>query len=399
MQKSKYDIATIFKTGISQYCEKSGPLPKEHYSVANALMSCHTAIMGGHVYRCNSCSHDLISYNSCRNRHCPSCQSAARAQWVTNRTAELLPVPYFHVVFTIPSELNPFVLRNKEKSYNILFKAASETLLELAADQRFLGAQSGFISVLHTWGQNLLDHPHLHCIVPGGGLKGNQWITGTIKDDFLFPVQVMAALFRGKFMYYFKNALRSGELKLHGDLRCFEDTAFLKQLIDHCYSVNWVVYAKPPFGGPDAVLKYLGRYTHRNPIANSRIIHMSKTHVTFRWKDYSDNDRSKEMTLTISEFIRRFLLHVLPKRFVRIRHYGFLGMRIRKISLQCCREQLCKKEDITIQEVASAADDESISDAVQDVPAFICPHCGCGTMVMHREFLRSAFKRRIKPAA
>jgi hypothetical protein len=398
VHNTSFEIADVFRAGFSDYCHKHGPLPKEHYSVANAIMSCHTAIMGGHVYRCDSCSHDLISYNSCRNRHCPSCQAAARAQWVENRTTELLPVPYFHVVFTIPSELNSFVLRNKEVSYALFFKAASETLLELAKDPRLLGAQTGFISILHTWGQNLLDHPHLHCIVPGGGLNGDQWVTGNSKDDFLFPVKVMAALFRGKFMAYFKDAIHSGELLFHGDLRCFkEDKSFLKQLIDHCYSVDWVVYAKPPFGGPAAVVKYLGRYTHRIAIANSRIIALSDTHVTFRWKDYADKNRSKVMTLTIGEFIRRFLLHVLPKRFVRIRYYGFLGMRIRKKSLQFCRDQLCSSEESAIHEVIGS--DELDVELVEKVSNYKCPHCGCGRMQRYIEFLRGYPEHRTKTAA
>jgi hypothetical protein len=386
MHNTSFELADIFKAGFADYCHKYGPLPKEHYSVANALMSCHTAIMGGHVYRCDSCSHDQISYNSCRNRHCPSCQAAARAEWVENRTTELLPVPYFHVVFTIPSELNPFVLRNKEISYTILFKAASETLLELAKDPRLLGAQTGFISVLHTWGQNLLDHPHLHCIVPGGGLNGDEWVAGA-DEEFLFPIKVVAALFRGKFMAYFKNAISSGEMQFHGNLKCFEeDNAFLQQLIDCCYSIDWVVYAKPPFGGPAAVVKYLGRYTHRIAVANSRIIALSDTHVTFKWKDYADNNRVKEMTLSTGEFIRRFLLHILPKGFVRIRYYGFLGMRIRKKCLQFCRDQLCTIQEIEEQDTYDY--EATITESIKKVSSFKCPHCGCGRMQRYSEFLR-----------
>lgn len=398
MYKPAFEIADVFRAGFAQYVREYGPLPKEHYSVPNALMSCHTAIMGGHVYRCDNCNQDLISYNSCRNRHCPSCQASARAQWVENRITELLPVPYFHVVFTIPSELNPFVLRNKEISYALFFKAASETLLELAKDPDRLGAQTGFISVLHTWGQNLLDHPHLHCIVPGGGLDGDQWIKGTCKDDFLFPVNVMAALFRGKFMDYFKKAILSGEILFHGDLQCFqEDKSFLKQLINHCYSVDWVVYAKPPFGSPSAVIKYLGRYTHRIAIANSRIISVSDTHVTFQWKDYSDNDKSKEMTLTLCEFIRRFLLHVLPKRFVRIRYYGFLGMRIRKKSIQFCRDQLCNSEELAIHEILD--NEEFNTKTIVKASGFKCPHCGCSKMHKYSEFKRSRPECEKKTAA
>jgi DNA-directed RNA polymerase subunit RPC12/RpoP len=234
--------------------------------------------------------------------------------------------------------------------------------------------------------------------VPGGGLNGDQWVTGTSKDDFLFPVKVMAALFRGKFMAYFKNAIHSGELLFHGDLRCFEeDKSFLKQLIDHCYSVDWVVYAKPPFGGPAAVVKYLGRYTHRIAVANSRIIALSDTHVTFRWKDYADKNRSKEMILTISEFIRRFLLHVLPKRFVRIRYYGFLGMRIRKKSLQFCRDQLCSSEEFVTHETIGS--EELDVETAGKTSNYKCPHCGSGRMYRYREFSRGIPESRTKTAA
>lgn len=271
MNKPALELADIFKIVFSYFCKITGPLPKEYYAIANAIMSCRTSQLGGHIYRCEKCGHEKISYNSCRNRHCPSCQAHARAQWVQRRLNEILPVPYFHVVFTIPSQLNPFALRNKEAFYNILFKAASQSLNELALDDKGLGAELGFITILHTWGQNLLDHPHLHCIVPGGGLDDDRWITCRNKN-FLFPVKVLSKLFRGKFLVFFKKAVNSQEILFHGNLKCYgENPKHFRSFVDQLYKTNWVVYAKPPFGGPEAVVKYLGRYTHRIAIANSRL--------------------------------------------------------------------------------------------------------------------------------
>jgi predicted RNA-binding Zn-ribbon protein involved in translation (DUF1610 family) len=395
--KNAVDIADVFRAGFSSYCKEFGPIPKEHYDVANAITSCHTAIMGGHVYHCESCKNELISYNSCRNRHCPSCQAAARATWVEKRTGELLPVPYFHVVFTVPSQLNPFALRNKVILHSILFKAASETLLELGRDNRHLGAKTGFISILHTWGQNLLDHPHLHCIVPGGGLNDDSWVQSK-SDNFLFPVAVIAALFRGKFMDYFKEAIKSGEIVFHGSLKLFEqDLNRLQNLISYLYTIDWVVYVKPPFGGPEAVIKYLGRYTHRIAIANSRILSLTDTHVTFRWKDYADGDKQKEMTLTISEFIRRFLLHVVPKGFVRIRYYGFLSTRTRKNNLQLCRDQLLTTEQLL--ELEKTELEEMENGIVIKEVQYKCPHCGHAKMHKHKEITRTGYVNLIKSAA
>ena len=399
MQNNTFEVADVFRKGFSNYCEEYGPLPKEHYRVANAMMSCHTAVMGGHVYCCDSCGHELISYNSCRNRHCPSCQGAARAQWVEKRIEELLPVPYFHVVFTIPLQLNPFVLRNKELCYTILFKAASETLLELAKDPRLLGAKNGFISVLHTWGQNLLDHPHLHCIVPNGGLNDDQWIAGK-NQDFLFPTDVVITLFRGKCMSYFKEALLHGALLLHGELQLYENSnAQLQTLIDKCYAVKWNVHLEPPFGSPEQVVKYIGRYTHRVAISNNRIVALTDTEVTFRWKDYADKSRTKKMTLTHSEFIRRFLLHVLPKGFVRIRYYGFLGSRVRKQSLQFCRDQLCSRDDVYRHESHQHNVAMLVCEPVTTKNGFICPHCGKGRMQKQRELFSTIQTESITSAA
>ena len=376
-------LADVFRAGFSRYCRDLGPLPAQHYAVANAIMACRTAALGGHQLRCEECGHDVISYNSCRNRHCPTCQAHARAQWVDARTKELLEVPYFHVVFTIPAQLNAFALRNKEVFYSILFAAASRTLAELGLDPRRLGGELGFIMVLHTWGQNLMEHPHLHCIVPGGALNDDLWVP--CKDPvFLFPAKVMARLFRGKLLDAFKKALADGTMSLCGTLERFKaNPAQLRSLIDRLYRTDWVVYAKPPFGGPAAVVKYLGRYTHRIAISDSRIVELTNTHVSFAWKDYADHNRPKVMTLTIQEFIRRFLLHVVPLHFVRIRYYGFLSARSRKLKLQLCRDQTNGADrSESIAEIVNQSPEPEKAPAKTWAP---CPVCGCKRMCVIRE--------------
>lgn len=367
----------------------------EQYKVVNAVTNCHTPVLGGHVFRCDHCGNKNISYNSCRNRHCPSCQAAARYEWVDNRMKELLPVPYFHVVFTIPAQLNPFALRNKRIIYNILFKAAAETLHLLAKREKYLGAAIGFIAVLHTWGQNLMDHPHLHCVVPAGGLSDDktEW-KQTPRESFLFPVKVVARLFRGKFLALLREAIADRELVFHGTLSNYEqDSVSLGQLIDLLYKTEWVVYAKPPFAGPEAVLKYLGGYTHRIAISNSRITEVTDTTVSFRWKDYADNNRRKVMMLSHDEFIRRFLLHVLPKGFVRIRYYGFLGQAVKKERLLQCRELLAEQPTEIDKETDSVNSDEPV---IQDLPTkknhWCCPICGKGQLVPYRQISRPYWK-------
>jgi ribosomal protein L32 len=298
----------------------------------HAIETCRTAVLGGHVDECEECGHVKISYNSCRNRHCPKCQFLKKEKWIEARGKELLPIEYFHVVFTLPVELNPLALRNSEPIYTILFKAASETLTDLA-DKR-LGVKIGFIAVLHTWGQNLMDHPHLHCIVSGGGLSHGEWISS--KRRFLFPVKVLSRLFKGKFLFFLRKAYEAGELHGLGE----DFTAFLSGL----YAKDWVVDCRPPFNGPETVLGYLGRYTHRVAITNHRILGMEDGKVSFSWKDYADGSRQKVMTLDAFEFIRRFMLHVLPDGFVKIRHYGLLSNRNRKACLEICRTLLEVKE-------------------------------------------------------
>jgi hypothetical protein len=297
-----------------------------------AIEICRTAALGGHLDACEDCGHIKISYNSCRNRHCPKCQFLKKEKWLEAREKELLPIPYFHIVFTIPEELNPLALRNQEVVYNVLFKAVAETLLELTRDT--LG-RIGMIAVLHTWGQNLMDHPHIHCIVTGGGLCQGKWLPS--KRKFFRHVKVMGRLFRGKFLFYLKKAYKEDRLRFPGRISHLAHTftSFLSPL----YDKEWVVYCKRPFGGPESVIRYLGRYTHRVALANHRIISMEEGKVTFFWKDYHDGKR-KTMTLDAGEFIRRFLLHVLPDGFVKIRYFGLLANRHRKACLETCREVL-----------------------------------------------------------
>lgn len=319
----RLEVADIFRSHGPSY-RATHPLPLQQLKTMRAVEICRTAELGGHVDECEDCGHVKISYNSCRNRHCPKCQFLKKEQWIEARERELLPIAYFHVVFTLPEELNAVALRNREVLYNLLFKAASETLTELARER--LGVQIGSIAVLHTWGQNLLEHPHLHCIVSGGGLSGDRWVSS--KRRFLFPVKVLSRLFRGKFLSYLKKTYEAGKLTGVDQFTI---------LLNGLYAKKWVVYAKAPFNGPETVLKYLGRYTHRIAITNHRILGMEEGKVSFSWKDYADGNKKKIMTLAVAEFIRRFLLHVLPPGFVKIRHVGFLSNRNRKTALDICR--------------------------------------------------------------
>jgi hypothetical protein len=296
-------------------------------AVLRHIAACRTAALGGHLDKCPDCGHQRPSYNSCRDRHCPKCQSAARADWLEARLDRLLPVPYFHVVFTIPDDLNALALGNKRRVFDILFAAAAETLKVIARDEKHLGADIGFTAVLHTWGQNLLFHPHLHCVVTGGGLAldGARWVNG--RERFFLPVKVLAELFRGKFIAALEQARRSGELHFGGSTALLANDADWHALRDALYNKKWVVYAKPPFGGPEHVFNYLGRYTHRVAISNHRLVALEHGRVTFSYKDYADGDKRKLMTVSAAEFLRRFLLHVLPEGFTRIRHYGLYAHR------------------------------------------------------------------------
>lgn len=314
----------------------------------SAIEACRTSLLGGHKERCdnNDCGHLEISYNSCRNRHCPKCQFLRKEKWIEARAEDLLPIQYFHVVFTIPSELNPLVLSNQKVMYNVLFRSVSETLVALSNDPKHLGARIGFIGILHTWGQNLMEHPHIHCIVTGGGLspEGSRWVS--CRKNFFIHVKVLSSLFRGKFLAYLKDSFRSGDLIFPGAIGYLKDPDAFEGFRRQFKHKKWVVYCKPPFNGVEGVLQYLSRYTHRIAISNHRILKLQDGKVSFVWRDYSDGDREKIMTLDAGEFIRRFLLHVLPEKFVKIRHYGLLANRKRKNNIALCRELLgsCKTE-------------------------------------------------------
>jgi hypothetical protein len=328
-------VADIFRFGFGQYLDRFGPQPLDVLKAVDAIITCRTEELGGHRYQCERCGSELTLHNSCRNRNCPQCQAKDRLCWVHDRIEELLPVGYFHAVFTLPHLLAPFALRNKEVLYRLMFRAVKETLLTLAQDHKRLGAEVGFVTVLHTWGQALIDHPHIHIIIPGGGMTpSGKW--KSCRKKFLFPVPVMRKMYRGKFMDFFVRAVNSGEIKLCGALSHYEEPSVFKKLINELYAKEWVVYIKQPFASPQAVVKYLGQYTHRIAISNHRILHFEDGRVTFSYKDYTDNDRRKVMTLDCIEFIRRFLMHVVPKGFMRIRHYGFMANRNRATKLARC---------------------------------------------------------------
>jgi hypothetical protein len=335
------EVADIFRRHGEAYRQThAGHFGRTERRIMGAVEACRTAALGGHIERCADCGLIRVAYNSCRNRHCPKCQGPARAAWVAERQAELLPVPYFHVVFTLPASAAEIAFQNKAAVYAILFKAAAETLTTIAADPRHLGAEIGFIGVLHTWGQNLQHHPHVHCLVPGGGLslEGTRWVS--CRPGFFLPVRVLSRLFRRLFLEKLGAAFKAGDLGFFGALAGLTDPAVFARRLTELRRREWVVYAKRPFAGPEAVLAYLGRYTHRVAIGNSRLVALAGGEVSFRWRDYRHHDKNKVMTLAANEFIRRFLLHALPDGFHRIRHYGFLANRRRAEKLTLCRKLL-----------------------------------------------------------
>ncbi|MDE0221908.1 MAG: IS91 family transposase [Spirochaetaceae bacterium] len=346
--------------------------------VMRDLAACRTAKLGGHVDACDACGEVRVSYNSCRNRHCPKCQAQQRATWLENRCHDLLPVPYFHVVFTLPAELAPLALQNQRAIYGALFAAAAATLRTIAADPKHLGADIGFIAVLHTWGQTLVHHPHLHCVIPGGGLSpdGTDWIS--CRNGFFLPVRVLSKLFRGKMLAALQEHFAADRLQFHGALSELADPGRFRALCEQLRAKQWVVYSKPPFGGPEQVLKYLARYTHRVAIANSRITAADADSVSFRYQDYAGGHRHRMMQLDAVEFLRRFLQHVLPDRFVRIRHYGFLANRARKEKLPLCRRLIARATGNDM--IAAPALETATDDGER------CPACQQGTMRRIQEF-------------
>lgn len=331
------ELQDILSEHGEEYC-RNHKLPFNVIKVINDIISCRTAELGGHIDECEDCGHKRISYNSCRNRHCPKCQTLAKEKWLLERKKDLLAVSYFHIVFTIPEELNFLTLTNQKEMYSILFKATSETLLELSKEPKYLGAEIGFTTILHTWGQNLMHHPHIHCVVPSGGLSidNSRWINS--KKDFFIPVRVLSRKFRGKFLYYLKKEYYSNpKLKFINAIGDLKYKHVFRAFIDRLYKKEWVVYCKPPFGSSEHVLEYLGRYTHRVAISNNRIVFCDNGLVVFKWRDYKDKNKEKFMTVTVEEFIRRFIMHILPRKFVKIRHYGILSNRNRLTKLKKCK--------------------------------------------------------------
>jgi hypothetical protein len=376
MDRPPCEVADVVRAYEKEFGEEYRHLLDDNARrVLRAIVNCRTAALGGHVESCDQCGHSAISYNSCRNRHCPKCQGAARERWLAERSEELLPVPYFHVVFTLPQQLAPLALQNKRVVYGILFRAAAETLIQVAADEKRLGADIGFLAVLHTWGQTLQHHPHLHCVIPGGGLSPDRtrWIPS--RSHFFLPVKVLSRVFRGKFVSMLRGAFRKGKLQFHGRLVELRGQSSFSALLNKAYNQEWVVYTKPPFGGPEQVLRYLARYTHRVAISNHRLLSVADGHVTFRWKDYAHGGKKKQMTLTAGEFLRRFLLHLLPKGFVRIRHFGFLANRQRKVLLEKCRVAL----SVPTAALPSALPPTETHPSMETA---LCPVCHLGRMVI-----------------
>jgi putative transposase/transposase-like zinc-binding protein len=374
MPEHRLELADVFRTHQRDFLERwNSVLSSEQRRALRDLRDCRTTALGGRLQQCDRCGHRVILYNSCRNRHCPKCQASARAKWLSRRQAELLPVPYFHVVFTLPQELAHLALQNPKQIYNLLFRAASESLLTIAADPQHLGASIGFLAVLHTWGQNLLLHPHLHCVVPGGGISpdGSRWIS--CRKNFFLPVRVLSRLFRNKFLKALRSAFRRDELRFAGDLRYLAASPAFQSLCQKLATREWVVYAKPPFGGPARVLKYLARYTHRVAISNHRLRSLENGNVSFAWKDYAHRNQTKDMTLDAVEFMRRFLLHVLPSGFVRIRQFGLLANRVRKQKLDQSRFLLAAPQPLI---------DRQDSPEVKTDDPHRCPVCALGRLIV-----------------
>jgi hypothetical protein len=386
MTRPRLEVAEVIRSCRDAFLEQYGAnLTTEQRRALDDLISCRTAALGGHVLECPECGHQEVSYNSCGNRHCPRCQATAAARWLEAQAADLLDTPYFHVVFTLPGTLGPVALANPRAVYGLLMRAAARTLLEVAANPKHLGAEVGVLAVLHTWGQNLALHPHVHGVVTGGGLSldESRWIAG--RNDYFLPVPILRRVFRGKFLAGLRTAFKRGRLRFPGRLAALARPGRFHQLLDEAVRTDWVVYARPPTEGPATVLKYLARYTHRAAISNRRLVDLAGGAVTFRWKDYAHGGRRGTMTLEAVEFVRRFLTHVLPTGFVRIRHYGLLANRHRQEKLARCRELL----GMTVTPQADTDPTDPIPSPAGEstvTPTRVCPRCGAGRMVVVAEF-------------
>jgi hypothetical protein len=375
MSRPPLEVADLIRSAGAGFIERNRHwLSWKHVKVLRAIRRCRTAALGGHIDQCTRCGHRAaISYNSCRNRHCPKCQTAARERWIAARQRELLPTRYVHVVFTLPHRLAPLALQNKKVLYDLLFRASAETLLEVARDRRHLGAEIGFFTVLHTWSQKLGLHPHVHCVIPAGGLSldHTHWVPS--RDRFFLSIHVLRRIFRGKFVAGLRQAFQEGQLNFQGDFTCLAQPKIFAAWLRPLYRKDWIVYLKPPFGGPEYVLQYLGRYTHRVAISNHRLVSLADGNVTFRWRDSAHHNEQKLMSVSLDEFLRRFLLHLLPKGFVRIRNFGFLANRRRATNLPLCF-LLLGSTPKPKQEVSAASP--------RDV--WLCPNCGGPMRVIQR---------------
>jgi len=378
-------VAEVIRSCLDEFLNEYGAkLTLEQRRALKDMTACRTAALGGHVLGCLECGYQQIAYNSCGNRHCPTCQATAAARWLEAHAADLLPVPYFHVVFTLPDVLDPIALANRRVVYDLLLRSAAETVLQVAANPDRLGAHTGVLAVLHTWGQTLQFHPHVHCVVPGGGLSpdGARWVGS--RPNYFLPESVLSRVFRGKFLAGLRAAYAAGRLRFAGRPgdRVTVDARF-EQLVAAAVRTDWVVHAKRPFGSPEVVLKYLARYTHRVAISNKRLLDFEDGFVRFRYKDYAHGNRKRVMRLPASEFVRRLLLHVLPRGFVRIRHYGILSNRQRREDLALCRRLL----DGGIARDAEELEPKKSSESLQSVtPTRVCPNCGAGHMIVVEEF-------------
>src|ERR1700752_41660 len=378
MARPPLEVADLVRAAGDAFIERNRHwLRWKHVKVLLAIARCRTAALGGHLDECTRCGHRAtISYNSCRNRHCPKCQTAARERWIAARRRELLPTRYLHIVFTLPHRLAPLVLQNKKVLYDLLFRTSAETLLEVARNPRHLGAEIGFFSVLHTSSQKLNIHPHVHCVVPAGGLSpdNTRWVRS--RDNYFLPKGVLREVFRGKFVDALEQAFQNGQLRFEGDLKLLAQPKIFAAWLRRLYRQDWVVYLKRPFGGPEYVLQYLGRYTHRVAISNPRLLSFADGQVTFRWRDSADHNKQKLLTLSVGEFLSRFLLHLLPQGFVRIRHFGFLASRRRAKLLPLCFQLLGTPQQ--------PAHEEHTSSTEHSPDLYRCPHCGGPMRVIER---------------
>jgi hypothetical protein len=371
------EVADIVRAQGSRFLDRYGSgLSFQQLKALRAIRNCRTEALGWHIDYCPECDYETRSYNSCRNRNCPKCQTHLRNRWVAAREKELLPMSYFHVVFTMPHELNMLALKNQRIIYNLLFKASKAAAIEVAADPRHLGAAIGMLSILHTWGQNLLHHPHIHCVIPAGGISPNRKNWTCPRYRFFLPVKVLSRVFRGKFIAGLKRLYGGKKLRCVGPAASLDDPKEFSKLIRQLHHQDWVVYAKPAFGGPSQVLRYLGRYTHRVAISNHRLMAFNGKHVTFRWKDYARGSKIRKMKLDSTEFLRRFFLHVLPKGFVRIRSFGFLANPFRSARLKLCRQLIPANPSIS----------ESTGNSVAEASTWHCPRCGTPMIIIQRSF-------------